>query len=273
MEITKAQNIERPVMANFDHPVDFLKAMVTYLRRTDSEFTIVKATQNLRKVSPALVTLVLQKKRQLTIDRIDEFAKLFKLSVTEKTYLRLWIEKRQSHEAGINEKPNTQKNRKEVSPHILKDWINVYVKDCFQIPAVQEDPQLVFRQLANLAQPNRIQKAINFLLKEGHLRKTLDGKIVTETPLTVTDPQVTTEKIRKFHAGALSVAKSALESHPASERYANTFIMPVDEVHYQELIQHIQEFAEKMKDFASQTKGHRLYQLIINVSPTGGKFE
>lgn len=272
MELDNKSTTERPVLADFDEPVDFLRAMIEYLKAVDPSFTIVKATKNLRKVSPALVTLVMQKKRQLTLDRIEEFSKLFRLTVSEKTYLRLWIEKRQNPEENKEGKPGLQKNRKEVSEHILKDWINVYVKDCFQIPEVQSQPELVYRQLANIAQPHRIGKAIEFLLQEGHLRKTLDGKIVTETPLTVTDPQVSMEKIRKFHIGALSVAKAALESHPVSERYANTFIMPLDEKQYQELIQLIQEFAEKMKDFASQSSGPRLYQLIINASPTGGKF-
>ncbi len=272
MELQKSEKIERPVLANFDDPIDFLRAMADYLKQIEKDFTIVKGTRNLRKVSPALVTLVLQKKRQLTLDRVDEFSKLFRLTAAEKSYLRLWLEKRLKPEEGIEAKPNLSKSRKEVSAHILKDWINVYVKDCFQIPEIQAQPDLVYRQLANLAQPQRIAKAIDFLLREGHLRKTLEGKIVTETPLTVTDPQISNDKVRKFHAGALSLAKTALESHPASERYANTFIMPLNEAQYQELVQLIQEFSEKIKDFAAQTEGHRLYQLIVNVSPTGGKF-
>ena len=271
MELQNPQLTQRPVLANFDDPIAFLQAMASFLKDSDKSFTIAKATLNLRKVSPTLVTLVLQKKRQLTLDRVDEFAKLFRLTVPEKIYLRSWLEKRSNSEDGAELRPQFQKARKEVSPHILKDWINVYVKDCFQIPEVQTHPELVYRQLANIAQPERIERALQFLLREGHLRKTLNGKIVTETPLTVTEPQVSSDKVRKFHAGALNLAKAALESHPSTERYANTFIMPMNEEQYHELIQLIQEFAEKMKDFASQTQGNRLYQLIVNVSPTGGK--
>lgn len=271
MEMQKTNLAQRPVLADFDDPIAFLQAMVTYLKHSDKSFTITKATLSLRKVSPTLVTLVLQKKRQLTLDRVDEFGKLFKLTVAEKSYLRAWLEKKAGNEGDTSPSPQVQKTRKDVSPHILKDWINVYVKDCFQIPEIQKQPDLVYRQLANLAQPERIARSVQFLLREGHLRKTLEGKIVTETPLTVTDPQISNDKIRKFHAGALNLAKAALEGHPSTERYANTFIMPMNEEQYHELIQLIQEFAEKMKDFASQTQGHRLYQLIVNVSPTGGK--
>ncbi len=249
--------------------------MISYLRTSEKSFTILSATRSLRKVSPALVSLILQKKRQLTLDRVEEFAKLLRLSASEKSYLRVWLERRQNSklDASDTSKFTPEKNRKDVSTHILKDWINVYVKDCFQIPAVQADRSLIFRQLANLASPQRIERSIEFLLSEGHLRKTLEGKIVTETPLTVTDPQISSDKIRQFHKGALNVAKAAIDSHPASERYANTFIVPVDEERYQELVGLIQDFAEKMKDFAAQTSGNRLYQVVINLSPTGGKFE
>ncbi len=139
------------------------------------------------------------------------------------------------------------------------------------MPEIQNDPSLVYKQLAHLGTPHRLEKSIQFLLSEGHLRRTLDGRIVTDTPLTITDPQISSQKIRQFHKGALSVAKMALDSHPITERYANTFILSVDETQYQEMIQLIQDFAEKMKDFASQSHGDRLYQLIINASPTGGK--
>lgn len=261
----------RPVISSFENPREFLKAMIEYRKATEAHFSILQATKNLRKVSPTLVSLILQGKRQLTVDRLDEFSKLLKLTATEKAYLRNWIEPQALHPSLAQEK--TQKSRKDVTTHILSDWINVYVKDCFEIPAIQDKPELVYMQLANIASPARIQKSISFLLKEGHLRKTLDGKIVTETPLTVTDPQVPSQKIRNFHKGALGIAKAAIDSHSPAERYANTLILSMNEEKYQELVQMIQEFAEKLKDFASTSSGPRLYQVLVHLSPTGGKSE
>jgi uncharacterized protein (TIGR02147 family) len=263
----------RPTMADFNEPYEFIREMIAYLKASDAQFSILSATRSLRKISPTLVSLILKGQRQLTLDRVDEFSKLLKLSAPEKAYFRKWIGHRHLSKPEVFTKPTLSKNRKEVSTHILSDWIHVYVKDCFEIPSVQKDPSLVFRQLANLASPARIEKSIRFLLKEGHLRKTLSGEIVTETPLTVTDPQVPSSKIRQFHKGALSIAKAALDTHPANERYANTMILSMDAEKYQELVSVIQEFAEKLKDFAAQSSGPQLYQVIVNLSPTGGKFE
>lgn len=262
----------RPHIADFESPREFVAAMIGYHKKTDPRFSILSATRGLRKVSPTLVTLILKGQRQLTLERADEFAKFLKLSAAEKSYLKVWLEQKDPNSTN-HKKPETKNNRKEVSSHILSDWINVYVKDAFEIPAIQASPELLFRQLANLGSPKRIEKSLQFLLREGHLRKTLEGKIVPDTPLTVTDPQIPSQKIRNFHKGALGLAKSALDSHPAHERYANTLILTMDPEKYQELVQMIQEFAERLKDFAAHTSGSRLYQVLVNLSPTGGKFE
>jgi uncharacterized protein (TIGR02147 family) len=283
---TDAKGPPRPVIASFSEPVDFVQAMIHFLKQTDSRFSVLAASKKLRRLSPALVSLVIKKKRALSLDRVEEFSQLLRLTMAEKIYFREWVSGAFT-ENNLNNHSVRASRRKELSSDWLRDWINPYVKDCFQIPQVQIDPSLALRHLANLAQPARIKKSIHFLLSEGHLRRTLDGKIVTETPLTVTDPArqvggvpsapLSVEKIRQFHKGALQVARTAIDTHPASERYANTIILPLTENHYQQLVGLVQEFAEKIKDFSaevgSQAEGDRLYQVVVHLSPTGGKFE
>lgn len=269
----------RPVISDFEDPVEFMKSMIEFRKKTEKSFSVHAVTAGLRRVSPSLVSLILARKRKITFDRIDEMAKLLLLNAQEKIYFKNWIANLEgfSDEDNRVEKPesSTQHRRKDVGTHILSDWINVYVKDCFQFPKVQENPQLVYRYLASYAHPKRLEKSINFLLREGHLRRTLDGKIVVEANLAVADPKVPSKQIRQFHKGALGVAKTALEMFPPSERMANTLIMPLNEKSYGELLEIIHEFTDKLQQFAAhnQETGDRLYQLIVNLSPTGGKVE
>jgi uncharacterized protein (TIGR02147 family) len=274
----------RPSISVFQNPVEFLKAMIEFRKRTEKSFSVLEATASLRKVSPSLVSLVLKGKRKITLDRADEFSKLMQLNPREKIYFRSWIGRlsdgrgdRSAPGSGLGAEAydNTSKNRKEVGVHLLNDWINVYVKDCFQLPKVQKNPELVYQYLASHAEPQRIKRSMEFLIKEGYLRRTLDGSIVVETNLTTANPQVPSKKIRQFHKGAFSVAKSALEMFPPQERLANTLIVPLNPQSYGELVELIQEFSEKLQEFAAnnQEPGERLYQLILNLSPTGGKVE
>ncbi len=280
MEIENAKApVVRPVISEATDPVSFVKQMIEYRKKAEKGFSVHAATASLRRVSPSLVSLIIARKRKITIDRVEELAKLLQLNAQERIYFKNWLTRLEDGE-GAEPVPTkaefqTQNRRKEVGTHILTDWINVYVKDCFQLPKVQENPQLVYRYLASYAHPRRLEKSVEFLLREGHLRRTLEGKIVVEANLAVADPKVPSRQIRQFHKGALGVAKTALEMFPPTERMANTLIMPLNEKSYNELLEIIQEFSEKLQNFAAlnQETGDRLYQLIVNLSPTGGKVE
>lgn len=283
---------QRPLVSDYTDPILFLKDTLDFRKKTERSFSILSATKSLRKVSPALVTLIIQRKRVLTFDRTDEFAKLMGLSHSEKVYFREMIFRQQYGDKYISPSNTISPNssvtqKKNVSSHLLQDWINAYVKDCFQIPAIQKNPKKIYPVLAHLASQKRIDRAIQFLLKEGHLSKNSSGHIFITTQLTVTQTVIPSQKIREFHGGALNLAKQALENYGPNERFANTVIIPMSKLNYNKLLDLIQSFAEQLQEFASQPteellgyqsehsdpdlKNIRLYQVLINVSPTGGK--
>jgi len=265
--------MDRPTISAYSNPADYVRDMIQFRKSTEPGFSVHKATQTLRRVSPALVSLVVRQKRALTIDRVEEFSRLLDLNTTEKFFFRNWVSGMSNKD--FVESPPSARSRKIASTSILNDWINLYVKDLFLIPAVQRDPSLVEKQLLSVVPPRRVQKAIEFLLREGHLRRTLEGHIVIDTTLSVTDPGVPSRKIRQFHKGALNLAKQALDLYPTNERLANTFVIALDEKRHQELRQLFQEFAERLQDFASQEtpNSERLYQVLLNLSPVGGKLK
>jgi uncharacterized protein (TIGR02147 family) len=246
--------------------------MIRYRKTTDRNFSVHRVSQTLRKLSPTLVSLVVQKKRKLTMDRVDDFAKLLELNATERNYLRNWIGQLEGKNF-IEAEP--REARKEVGEGILRDWINLYVKDFFEMPNVTMTSDIIEKQLMTVASRPRISKAIQFLLREGYLRKTLDGKIVPETRLSVTDPKVPSHRIRQFHKGALSLAKIAIDLFPPTERFANTATVALSDEGYKELVDLIEDFSEKLKDFVARNEkpGNRLYQILVNLSPVGGKIE
>lgn len=271
----------RPQMTEYQDPADYVRDMVAYRKRTEPHFSVLRETKNLRKVSPTLVSLIVRKKRKVTLDRTEELARLLSLSVSERVFFHDWIRRLEGGAEGavteslVRQEP--QRSRREVSTHILSDWLNLYVKDCFQLSSVQTDHKRIYGLLAHIASQKRVDRCIQFLLKEGYLRRELDGRIVVETELTVTDPKVPSQKIRQFHRAALNIAREALETVPVQERLANTLVIPLDSQSYTELMGLISEFAGKLQDFAAKARdnedGRRLYQLILNLSPTGGKTE
>lgn len=269
--------MNRPTISEYTSPASYVRDMIQFRKKTEPGFSVHKVTKTLRRISPALVSLVVQEKRKITFDRADEFARLLDLNPTEKFFFRNWVGGMDGKDFLESSTPASSRAgaRKVTSTSILNDWINLYVKDLFLIPAVQKNPTLVEHQMRSVATPQRVQKSIEFLLREGHLRKTMDGSTVIDTTLSVTDPGVPSKKIRQFHKGALQLAKLALDLYSTEERLANTLLIALDEKRHAELRELFKEFSERLQDFASHDvpQAERLYQVLLNLSPVGGKLE
>jgi len=247
--------------------------MLAFRKHSEKRFSILKASKELRRISPTLVSLLLKGKRKITLDRSEELAKLLGLTPHEKQYFKDWIARStgEDYSSATSAEAQTPNRRKAASSHILSDWINIYVKDAFQLKRVKRNPKEIYAVLAGIASQKRIDKAINFLLRAGYLRKDLNGNIVEDTPLHVVDQRIPDQKVRQFHKGALKTALQAMDQHSPKHRYANALILPLDDEGYRELTQLIEETAEKLQKFAERThNGDRLYQVLINLSPTGG---
>ncbi len=278
MELTTSQI--RPIISKYSSVALYIKDQILYLKRVDAGFSVLTACKKFRRVSPALISLIISNKRKVTLDRIDELAKLLQMTVAEKIFLRDWLEradpKQIKNQKNFNiDEISLQKNRrKEVSLNILNDWLNIYVKDCFQLKAIQENPKLIYAQLAHIAEPKRIDKSIQFLLREGYLRKTLDQTIVIDTALAVAETPTPSHKIRQFHKAALNIARHGIDTVSMDKRYVNTLVMPLTKEKYADFVEIIQEFSEKIMKFSSELnteEAENLYQFNLNLIPTGRK--
>ena len=253
----------------------FFKNRLSQIKNERPRFSITKECSGLRKVSPTLITLILQGKRKITLDRADELSQLLKLTSIEKQYFKSLIAKElppsKRNTEVLNSEPLKIRARNEVSDSMLKNFINFYVKDAFQIKEVQKNPKLIYKVLAFLADEKKINQSIHFLLKEGYLRKTLEGSIVLDQPLSVKEPIDSHLLVRKFHKKALNLAINGLDLVPPHKRLANTFILPVDDSTYDELMLIVKNFTEQLKQFCENKAlhGDRLYQVTINLTPTG----
>ena len=255
---------------------EFIKNRLANLKTERPHFSIRNECLKLRKVSPTLVSLMLQGKRKVSLDRVDELSLLLKLSPSEKQAFRNLVESEMptpKNQKFIKGKAPTKElgKRNEVSDSILYNFLNIYVKDAFQLKNIQENPELIYKKLAFLADEKSIRKSIHFLLREGYLRKTLDNKIVLDQPLSIKEPKESHLLVRRFHKKALKLATVGLDLVPTEKRLANTFIVPLDQATYFEMLDMIRAFTDTLKQF-SETRaldGENLYQLTLHLTPTG----
>ena len=272
----------RPIVFDYDDPVEFVKDMIAFRKQTERSFSVLRVSKQLRKISPALVSQITARKRRITLDRAEALAGLCGLKGKEKQYFYYWIERLEGfadepdRNARDTAQPNSKvTNRKQAADDLFKDWLNIYVKDAARLSAVKRDREHLFKALGGIASHKQIERSLKSLLRNGYLRVNERGQLVEEVPLFIAGDGNRNEYVRKFHKKAIAIAKDGIDQYSTDERYANALVLPINKASYQELLELIGEFMEKLKQF-SEKHAHddeRLYQLIINLCPTGGSSE
>lgn len=267
--------MQRPIITTYSDLVHFIGDMLAFLKSTQSDFSVLRATKSLRRVSPALISLVLSRKRRVTMDRADELSRLLGLTPHERQYMKDWISGSDRQSANPQNTTSIRPpadRRKIASSHLLNDWVHVFVKDAFDLAEVRKNPVAIYALLGGIASRKRIDESISFLLKHGYLRKTIDGQLIPEATLHSVDQKISSDKVRKFHKALLKNAHTAIDQYPSDQRYANSLVLSLNQETYKKLLELIAEQAESLQSFAENLNdGSMLYQVVINVSPTGGK--
>lgn len=263
----------RPVVFDFDSASDFLKALNEYNKKTRQGFSIRSRTNHVSGCSPALVTQVLNGKRKLKRDQIQNFAKIFGMNRSEVSYIDDLLKEsdRDLRDASFeNEKPTKERIAKN---HILSHWIYPYVKDLVELEDFQMNSTWMLKKLGGIAQKQQIEKAVEFLLAQGFWRKSATGKIVAEEAAVSTTNETPNEKIKSFHKKALAIAAKGLEEFPVNRRKASTIIAAVNKESLDELRTLINKFQMDLTEFIENhpAKKDELVQVTIHLTPVGGK--
>lgn len=272
----------RPVVFDYDDPVEFVKDMIAYRKKTERSFSVLRVSKLLRKMSPALVSQIIARKRRITLDRAESLAALCGLKGKEKQYFYHWIERGEGLSTQMDKKPSDslkershQSRRKQAADDLFKDWLNIYVKDAARLSSVKRNRDEIFKVLGGIASHKQIERALKTLMRNGYLRVNERGQLVEEVPLFIAGDGKRNDYVRKFHKKSINIAKDGIDQYSTDERYANALVLPLNKESYQELLELIGEFMEKLKQFSEQHEhdDERLYQLIINLCPTGGSGE
>lgn len=259
----------RPVVYDYATPPAFLRALHEYYR-SQGAFSIRERLKETKACSPSLVTLVLKEKRRLRRDLLPAFAEVFSLTPTELDHLdgllcaHSPLYKSKAH--GLKDQERPARN------HLLKDWLNVYVKDCIHLKGFKPETATLFRLLGGIASPSRIQRSIDFLLKEGFWRKTPRGEVVPDDSAVRTTSGVSVPKIRQFHKAALELAKKGLDRYPPERRKAYATVISVERDSLDELKTLIDRFHKDLQDFIEEHPegDDQLCQVTIHMTPIGG---
>lgn len=264
----------RPVVFDYIDPAEFLRDLGDYLRKNRRGFSVRSRSKDTSGCSPALISQVLKGQRKLKRDQLMNFAKVFALNSTEFNFIDDLLKAEKSdalpHVSADSKDQNAAKIPKN---HILADWIHPYVKDLVELKDFRFDSKWMLQHLGGIANLQKIEKSVHFLLREGFWRKTPEGKVVPEEAAVVTTNEIPNEKIKAFHRQALKIAAKGLDDFPIHRRKASTVLIAVNGDTKEELKTLINKFQNDLTAFIENHPKHKdeLVQVSIHMTPIGGR--
>jgi uncharacterized protein (TIGR02147 family) len=262
--------LSRPIVYDYREPVDFLIDLLAYYKFSES-FSLRQRTAKVGSCSQALVSQILNKKRQLNRENWLGIALVFKLTSTETHFIDQKLslntnKRREDHSA-------PPKRIRRAQNHLLSDWLNPYVKDLVNLKGFSTDAENLFSMLKGVAPAKKIQKSVDFLLREAYWRRLPSGEISADEDAATTTNEIPTEKIRSFHKRALDIASRGISELPMSKRKSSTVLVSVDQDKVQDLRNLIDSFQNQLLAFIEENPDGKdsLMQITMHLTPVGEK--
>lgn len=267
--------MSRPVIFEHASIASYLSAMLAWHRLTTPKFSIRQEVGRTGHVSHTQISRLGSGKRRLTRDLVEPLSRILRLTGDERVFLDRWVkndrtENRASGPLATNTVPARSRPRnRPAQNHLLQDWLNVYVRDAAKLKGFNPDVKHLFRAIGGIASPQRIGRSLQFLLREGYLRRTIEGKIVQNEVLVTSSDGLPNSKIRAFHKQALAIARRNIELLPVEKRQEAALVMHLNPESVVELRQMLKGFYERLLQFAEDhpDDNEGLYQVLINLTP------
>jgi uncharacterized protein (TIGR02147 family) len=269
----------RPVIFDYESVPKFVTDMLAWRRQTEVDFSVRTRLSNAPGCSPTLVSQVAKGARRLTRDRVDAFGKLLNLTNQEARYLDQWVALNRKvkpvamkRAAAVKPAQDSTLAQKRPQNHLISHWLNPYVKEACRLAGFKLDAPTVHRLLGGIASVAQVGKSLEFLVREGFLRRTMAGQVVQNELQSATTDEIPDRKIAAFHKRALDLAKEGMDRYPFHERRAEAYVLPVNAKNLDKLKKILTECVDQVEQFEQDhpEENERLFQVLIHLTPVGG---
>src|SRR5690606_30291058 len=141
--------------------------------------------------------------------------------------------------------------------------------DSFHLQDFKPDPDWIHHILGHIISLPRIKKSLEFLLREGFVRRTPEGNLVLQNFDEETTDEISNKHIRSFHKQALNIARQGIDLYSVEERRADAYILAVNEENLKKLKTLLVECMDQVVSFRQEhaNDNERLYQVIMHLTP------
>jgi len=226
--------------------------------------------------SPNYLKLVIEGQRNISADGTEKFIKALRLDGPMEDYFRALV--RMNQAKADSDKEHWFAELKKLTPHAkkrllgaeehqyLSNWLYPVLREMIAFGDFSDDPYWLARRLNAQVSVAEVSAALQFLLKEGFIEKTPEGRYVAKDNMVVTSDEIKSLSIRNYHRQMLAQAEATLESLAMAEREFGALTMALPETAIEELKYRLKAFRQETHKWAMQAAANAESEVVIQLN-------
>lgn len=250
----------------------------------------VKSKSSLRKIAanlgmaPSMLSMILNQKRNLSLEQAQKISEYFKLNAEEKSYFEkiMIIADTEDHALRVKTLKELQKfnqytklNQNEIEVYkYLNKWYNIAIRELTALPDFQLDAQWIQKKLRFHVSKEEIKKSLVFLIETGLIELDAEGKVKRPDKHLKCMSGIYRLSLAQYYREMFELSAKAFDEVPREERNfaSHTIAVPKQEV--ESLLKLIDEFMAKVHAKTEDKKqADVVYQIGLQAFPISKKPE
>jgi len=240
-----------PSIYGYTNYREYLAAFYQARKESRRGYSYRQFSQQAGFTSPNFLKLVIEGKRNLSPQSVEQFIEALGLSVPMSAYFRCLVSLNQSQ--NDEEKLELFQKLTQLTPitrryeleadamEYIQHWIYPVLREMVSIGEFRDDPYWIERRLNGRTDIREIAHALTFLRTRGFIIKDANGFWKVKDDIVISADEVRSLAIRSYHRHALEQAITMLEDLPINQREYGALIFHVPE-------ESLGELKQKMKD-------------------------
>jgi uncharacterized protein (TIGR02147 family) len=253
---------------------DYLREFYERKKKSSSSFSYKFFSKLADIKAPNFLKLVIDGKKNLTIENIYKFAKALKLNKSEYEYFENCVKFNQSKNEEerymyLQRMLKLRKNKLAVKflddrqYKSLSKWYYFVLREMVLLTDFNDDPKWISKRLRGQMTTYEVEEAIQ-LLEEIHIIEKDGDRYRQVDDFVTSSDEVTSLLLRMFHREMIKKASEALSIIPIQEREYQAFTFVLKESMIPMMKQKIKEFIMSLaKEVSPLNEGEDVYQLNV----------
>ena len=250
----------------------FLTDAIAELKRSDPEFSVRRFCKMSGLGSHALLIMLLNGKRKMTLKQVPALAHAFQLNTIERTYLQTLIqldnsnsvEEKDLYKLWLNDlNPKADLKFVEIEhQQVIANWIHMTILTLGKIEGAELTAENIYVLIHKRISLSEVRQALTRLLDLGLLSE-VEGRLIPSQSGVRTKDDVSNKASREYHKQVSMLACESLEEQAPNIREFQSFALTVPEGKISLAKEMIRKFRNQLVLVLEQEPGVDVYQCNI----------